>query len=115
VVENQALEPVSIASSQPDRLVVDAALATPGLLVLSEVNYPGWTASVNGSPTPIVEVNGLLRGVALPSGSAQVELVFRSGSLTAGGLITLSGVVLWIVLMLWPNRSREAQRRSKAN
>jgi hypothetical protein len=115
VIENQALEPVSIASSHPDRLVVDAALTTPGLLVLSEINYPGWTAVVNGSLTPIVEVNGLLRGVALPSGSAQVEMIFRPGSLTVGGLITLSGVVLWIVLRLWPKRSREAKPRSKAN
>jgi len=52
-------------ASQPDRLVVETGLTTPGLLVLSEVNYPGWTALVNGSPSPLVEANGLLRGVAL--------------------------------------------------
>lgn len=108
VIENQAIEPISIALVQPDRLMVDADLTTPGLLVLSEINYPGWTALVNGSSTPIVEVDGLLRGMALPSGSAQVEMIFRPGSLTAGGLLTLLGVVLWFVLMIWPVRRREA-------
>jgi hypothetical protein len=108
VIEHQAIEPVSIALTQPDRLMVDADLTTPGLLVLSEINYPCWTAAVNGSPASIVEVDGLLRGIALPSGSAQVEMIFRPSSLTAGGLLTLLGVVLWIVLMVWPVRRREA-------
>ena len=102
VVTNQAIEPVSVMTSQPDRLAVTAQLATPGLLVLSEINYPGWTAQVNGSPAPIVEVDGLLRGIALPGGSAQVEMIFQPGSLVAGGIMTMFGVVLWIVLIIWP-------------
>jgi hypothetical protein len=109
VVTNQAIEPASIVTSQPDRLVVDTDLTTPGLLVMSEVNYPGWTATVNGSPTPIMEVDGLLRGVALPGGSARVELYFRPGSLTTGGVITALGVVLCIVLIVVPVRRREVK------
>jgi hypothetical protein len=109
VITNQALEPVSIISSQPDRLVVDVNLTTPGLLVLSEINYPGWTALMNGSPASIVEVNGLLRGVALPGGSTRVEMIFRPGPLTAGSLLTLLGVVLWIALTIRPVCWREVK------
>ncbi len=104
VVANQAIEPVSIVTSQPDRLVVHADLTTPGLLVLSEINYPGWTAQVNGTPASIVEVDGLLRGIALPGGSAQVEMFFQPASLVVGGMMTMLGVVLWIALMIWPVR-----------
>jgi hypothetical protein len=106
VVTNQAIEPVSIAASQPDRLVAEAGLTTPGLLVLSEINYPGWMATVNGSPTSIVEVDGLLRGVALPGGPARVEMFFRPASLIVGGVLSALGVVLWILLMVWPGRRR---------
>jgi uncharacterized membrane protein YfhO len=95
--------------SQPDRLVVDVNLTTPGLLVLSEINYPGWMTLVNGSPASIIEVNGLLRGIALPSGSAQVEMIFQPGSLAAGGIMTVLGVVFWLALMIWPVRRREVK------
>jgi uncharacterized membrane protein YfhO len=77
--------------------------------VISEIKYPGWAALVNGSPTPLVEVDGLLRGVALPSGLAQIEMIFRPGSLAVGGVMTSIGVVLWIVFIIWPVRRREAK------
>jgi len=101
VVTNQAFEPVSIAASQPDRLVVDADLTTPGLLIFSEVNYPGWRAIVNGAPVPIVEVNGLLRGVVLPSGQAHVEMTFQPVSLRIGLTLSMMGVTACLLLMIW--------------
>ncbi len=110
VVTHQTVEPVSIVTTQPDRVVADVALSTPGLLVFSEVNYPGWTATVNGSMQPIVEVDGLLRGIALPGGSAHVEMNFQSGSLAVGGVMTTVGGVLWIALMIGPVRRRKADR-----
>ncbi len=110
VVTHQTVEPVSIVTTQPDRVVADVALSTPGLLVFSEVNYPGWTATVNGSVQPIVEVDGLLRGIALPGGSAHVEMNFQSGSLAVGGVMTTVGGVLWIALMIGPVRRRKADR-----
>jgi hypothetical protein len=109
VVTNQAIEPASIVTSQPNRLVVEADLVTPGLLVLSEVNYPGWRALVNGSPVSIVEVNGLLRGIVLPSGSARAEMVFQPGSLTAAGIMAVFGIVIWVALMIWPVGRNEAK------
>jgi hypothetical protein len=107
VATNQTVEPVTIESRQPDRLVVAADLASPGLLVLSEVNYPGWVATVNGSPASIVEVDGVLRGMALPAGVAHVELLFRPMSLMAGSALTLLGGVIWFVLMFWPHRKSD--------
>ena len=47
------------------------------LLVISEVYYPpGWTATIDGVETPIVQVNHVLRGLAVPEGSHQIRLVF---------------------------------------
>lgn len=106
VTPNQAVEPVSIELVQPDRLVVETTLATPGLLVLSEVNYPGWSASVNGQPHPIVEVDGLLRGIVLANGPARIELVFQPTALLSGGGITMLGVLGWGAALIWPIRRR---------
>lgn len=101
VVANQAFEPVSIAASQPNRLVVDADLTTPGLLIFSEVNYPGWRATANGAPVPIVEVNGLLRGVVLPGGQAHVEMTFQPVLLWVGLILSIMGVAACLLLMIW--------------
>jgi hypothetical protein len=109
VVTNQAVEPVSTVTMQPDQVEVDANLTTPGLLVLSEISYPGWTALVNGSPASIVEVDGLLRGVALPAGQARVEMSFRPMSLVAGGIVTVLGVVLWLALIVWQQHRHEVK------
>ena len=104
VVTSQATEPVSITIPDPQRIVVDADPATPGLLVLSEVNYPGWMAIVNGAAAPIVEVNGLLRGIVLPAGPARAEMIFRPLSLVAGGILTIVGWIVWLVLIIWGKR-----------
>jgi hypothetical protein len=112
VVANQAIEPVSVVISHPDRLVVDAGLTTPGLLVLSEVNYPGWTATVNDSPAPIIEVNGVLRGVALPAGAARVEMSYQPVSLLIGGLASLAGIFCVLVLFALKLRSNQVEVRT---
>jgi hypothetical protein len=110
VVATQAVEPVSIETLQPDRLALMAELTSPGLLVLSEINYPAWTATLNGAPAPIVEVNGVLRGVALPAGAVRVEMTFQPISLLLGGGLAIAGVVLLLALLFLPLRRREETR-----
>lgn len=60
-----------------------------GLLVLSEMYYPGWEAVVNGKPVAILPVDGALRGIRIPAGGSRVKLEFVSGSFRAGALISL--------------------------
>ena len=60
VVTNQAVESVTVTRLEPNQLALDAELTAPGLLVLSEVNYPGWVATVNGVEQPVIEVTGWL-------------------------------------------------------
>ncbi len=85
VVPNQALEPISITRLDPDHITAEATLTTPGLLVLSEVNYPGWTAAVNGVEQSVIEVDGAIRGVVLGTGQSHVDMTFQPMSLQVGG------------------------------
>ena len=96
---------LSIAALRPAYVHIDADLASAGLLVASEVNYPGWMATVNGVETPIIEVNGLLRGVAVPSGLSRIEFVYRPSSLYVGGLISGVALVAWIALLVVRGRA----------
>lgn len=87
---------VSISSLDSAHLVLDADLAAQGLLVVSEVNYPGWQATVDDVSTPIVEVDGLLRGVELAVGLSRVEFTYRPMSLRIGGLLSGVGLFAWL-------------------
>ena len=78
---------------------LDADLASAGLLVTSEVNYPCWQATVDGVAASLVEVDGLLRGVAVPPGPSRVEFSFRPPSLYVGGLISGVALIAWIALL----------------
>lgn len=58
--------------------VIETEAETPSVLVVSEINYPGWTATIDGTPTPIHATNFLLRGVGVPAGRHRVEMRYRA-------------------------------------
>jgi len=71
----------------------------PGLLVLSEIVYPGWVARVDGVEQPILSVGGLLRGLDLAAGDHRIEMDYKPVSLMLGAGI--STITLLIIGMLW--------------
>lgn len=70
----------------------------PGLLVLSEVNYPGWTVKVDGVLQPMVIVDGIFRGVYLDAGSHKIEYFYRPVSLYIGAVIAFLMAITIVVL-----------------
>lgn len=66
----------------PNKIRVEAE--GPGLLVLSEVQYPGWTVSVDGQPAEIQSAGGLLRSVRLTEGRHQAVFAFQPTLLYIG-------------------------------
>jgi hypothetical protein len=59
----------------PDRVEVDVESLRPGILVLHELYYPGWTVEVDGQPGRLLRANILFRGVEITEGMHRV--VFR--------------------------------------
>jgi hypothetical protein len=58
-----------------------------GILTIGDVWYPGWSAWVDGSPTPVLRAYTSLRAVAVPAGEHVVELSYRPISLIVGTFI----------------------------
>ncbi len=54
---------------------VTADCSSPSTLLRRELFFPGWTATINGSPTSIMEHRDLFQAIALPKGKS--EIVFR--------------------------------------
>lgn len=75
----------------------------PALLVLADAYYPGWTATVNGSPAQVFPVFSVFRGVIIPEGRADVRFSyfpasFRTG-LACSTLFLLAGAVAALVTL----------------
>jgi hypothetical protein len=49
---------------------------TSGWLVLSDVYYPGWRASVDGEATPVLRADYTFRAVSVPAGEHTVRMTF---------------------------------------
>ena len=94
-------ETVTVTRDEPQRVELTAVLRSPGLVVVSDVYYPGWTLTVDGRPAEILRTNRAMRGVTLPPGrtgssSATSPLSFRLGIvLSLVGLAALAALVAW--------------------
>lgn len=95
-----AQDDVQIVERQPNSLAIDAELGAPGLVVVSEVTYPGWQATVDGEPARIYEADGVLRAVRAPAGRHRIEMRFDPLTFKVGGVISalsLAGVLIFVV------------------
>jgi hypothetical protein len=73
-----------------NEITLDVETAAAGILVLSELHYPGWIAAVDGARTDLHRVDYSLRGVVVSAGRHQVLVRFEPASFSRGTLITLA-------------------------
>ncbi|MGQ9786672.1 MAG: YfhO family protein [Anaerolineae bacterium] len=76
-----------------EALELEVQAVADGLLVLSEIDYPGWHASVDGQPAQTVTANGVLRGIPITAGLHRVRIWYAPVSFQIGTLITLTTLV----------------------
>jgi uncharacterized membrane protein YfhO len=104
-VESQA----TILAETPQRIEIQVQAAAPGYLVLLDTFYPGWTATLDGQPTPIYRANYLSRAVFMPAGQHQVIFTYRPFSFRIGGGLSL--LVLGLLLVVaWLERPWERMK-----
>jgi hypothetical protein len=95
---------VRFISYSPERVVIEANIQEPGLLVLSDVLYPGWEVYVDGKEQPIIATNLIMRGVYLSGGEQRIEFVYKPIMFYRG--LGISGVTLFLIIaaLLWSVR-----------
>ncbi len=109
-----AMEPASVAARviwigyEANRLELSVTSARPGLLVLSEMDYPGWEALVNSRPERIYRVDGALRGVVIPQGRSQVVFRYAPRWFLPGVTLT-AAAFLGCLALSWLAFRRESQ------
>jgi hypothetical protein len=85
---NVPMADITVIPGAETDIAVHVETRAPAFLVLSDIHYPGWQATVDGEPTPIVRVDYVLRGLRLDAGSHIVQFEYRPSSLRWGGSIS---------------------------
>jgi hypothetical protein len=91
------------------RIILETSTDEPAYLVLSEVFYPDWVATIDGDEVPIYQTNFVLRGVHVPAGDHVVSFEYRSKSAKTATMLTwtLFPLVLMGVVALEAVRWRQ--------
>ena len=89
---------VTLTAYEPNQLTYQVKSAQGGVLVFSEIYYPGWTATVDGQETEVGRVNYVLRALHIAPGEHQVVLSFFPK--TVNTTETIAYVAMGILLLL---------------
>ena len=88
---------MEIVGYAPEAVSIDAECAARCLVVLTDLDYPGWQVRVDGEPAPIHRTDFLFRGVVVEAGRHRIEYVYAPSSVALGAGVsaaTLAAVVL---------------------
>jgi len=98
----------SVVEYDNENMRIKTSSDQPAYLVLSEIFYPGWQATVDGKRTSILRGNYIFRVVPLTKGNHEVHLRFVSWPFRMGALISLMTLIgsLWFILKTGKKRKR---------
>ena len=85
---------VQLTHYAPNELHYTAQTDKGGVLVLSEIYYPGWTATIDGRPVDLGRVNYVLRALRVPAGRHDIRLEFRPTSVAATDAVAYAALAL---------------------
>lgn len=101
---NNAGDEVRIVTSEAERVVLEARLEQPGLLVLMDTFSPNWTATVDGETADLLVADYAFRGVPVPAGEHRIVFEYNSLAVWAGALLTILSALV-VGTLVWPRSS----------
>ncbi len=94
-------------------VVVRTSSTAPALLFLSENDYPGWEALIDGRRTPITRADYAFRAVPLEAGEHEVRFRYRAAPFRRGAVLSALVLAIYLAWMIGIVRVGGAIRRSR--
>lgn len=91
---------VQITEYKPDYLKFEVNSKQGGFVVFSDIYYPGWQATVDGTEHTIYKTNYVLRGITVPAGKHTVIFSFRPAAIFVAQKIEIASSILLFLLIL---------------
>lgn len=84
-------------SASANAISFESQAAEDGLVLLNEIHYPGWQATIDGRPAEILRADGIFRSLFVPAGSHHIALRFQPRYFpgAAISIATMMGLLAW--------------------
>jgi hypothetical protein len=92
-----AATPARITLDQAEHVRVQVTAQRAGYLILDDTYYPGWHATVDGRPAPILPANVNFRAVPIPPGPHVVSFRYDPASVTVGGAVSAASALVMVL------------------
>ena len=113
-VEQDSVSIVTIKAYEPNELTYEVNSGKGGVVVFSEVYYPGWTATVDGQPAELGRVNYILRALNVKPGKHDVVLTFKPKSVNTTEAIAYVSYIILILVVLGAAFMEYRRRQKKS-
>jgi len=104
----------TLTSYEPNRLTYNVESRLGGVVVFSEIYYPGWTATIDGQPAEIGRVNYVLRALKMEPGQHEIVLEFFPQSLDTTETLAWTAMIVLLLLIvaiaLWEVKKRKQNK-----
>lgn len=91
---------VRLISYQPNELNYEVNSKKGGVIVFSEIYYPGWTVTIDGKSAELGRVNYVLRALKVPAGKHGVHMEFRPTSVSTTNAVAYGAILLIVLLFV---------------
>ena len=95
-----AVSMVTLNKYEPNQLTYDVNSSKGGVVVFSEIYYPGWTATIDGQEAQLGRVDYVLRALKVPSGKHEVVLTFKPRSVEVTEHIAYVSLGILLILVV---------------
>jgi hypothetical protein len=87
---------ITIQQHDNQKFLLKAMTPVDAILVLSEVDAPGWQLTINGQPAEYLTANTVFRAVALKAGDYRLEFNYQPVSIQCGAIISIISLLLFV-------------------
>lgn len=97
---NDSTAMVRLEKYEPNKLEYSVSSKNGGVVVFSEIYYPGWNATVDGVEVPVGRANYILRAISVKPGSHKVVLDFHPKSVSVTETIAYIATAILILMFV---------------
>ena len=94
---NDSTARVILTKYEPNNMTYTMSSTKGGVVVFSEVYYPGWTATIDGQPAELGRVNYILRALNVKAGKHEVVLDFHPTSISTTETIAYAALIVLLL------------------